>query len=110
MIGNVFSYLARHFLDDSEIRHHFAMRRAAKHVSKHRNQRTLKRGRCFIADNSSIMKRMRSPDGFADVKISPARKRQHWHASMRRMWADISTLVTDLEKDRERRRMMKLAA
>ena len=109
MIGNVFSYLARHFLTDAQITARFSLRGKTP-VSKHANQRTMKRGRCYIAANSSFMKRMRSPDGFADVKISPARRREHWSATKRWMWAEISNLVTDLAKDRERRRMMRLAA
>lgn len=108
MIGNVFMALARNFLADHEINSHFAARRVRKHVSKHRNQRNMKRGRCIIADNSSFKKRMRSADGFSEVKLSPARKREHWHAARRQMWNDISLLVDNLAKDRERRRLMRL--
>ena len=109
MIGNVFSYLARNFLTDTEITSRFRLR-APKHVSKHRNQRNMQRGRCYVADNSSVMKRMRAVDGFKSVKISPARKREHWHSAKRWAWNAISQLATDLEKDRERRRLMRLAA
>lgn len=108
MRRNVFSYLASHFLTAGELN---AWRSpTGKHTSKHANQRNLKRGRCYIAANSSIMKRARSTDGFAEVKISPARRRQHWSAYMRAQWACISKLSTDLEKDRERRRLMRLSA
>ena len=110
MIGKVFNYLARNFLTDTEITSRFTLNRRMRPTSKHRNQRNMKRGRCIIADNSSFMKRMRSTDGFAEVKISPARKREHWHAARRQMWNDISLLVDNLAKDRERRRLMRSSA
>lgn len=110
MIGKLFGALASAFLTDGEIVQHIAAVRSRRHVSKHRNQRNMKRGRCFIAANSSIMKRMRSTDGFAEVKISPARRREHWGAYMRAAWAEISSLADRLERDRERRRFMRYAA
>jgi hypothetical protein len=111
VIGNIFKHLTRHFLSDEEIISRFALSRKTIPVSKHRNQRNMTRGRCVIAENSSFMKRMRVVDGFVFVKpLTPARRRAHWHAKMRQRWADISKLVTDLEKDRERRRLMRYAA
>ncbi|KRR22142.1 hypothetical protein [Bradyrhizobium retamae] len=115
MIGNVFNYLARNFLSDAQIIGHFTTKRPPARVSKHRNQRNLKLGRCYIADNSGIKKRMRAErrdeaTGFADVIITPKRRREFWNATKRWAWADISKLAIDLEKDRERRRLMRLAA
>lgn len=94
------------FLTDAEIINRFALQANGKPVSK---RRAPFQGKRVIAENSSIKKRMRSVDGFAEVKISPARRRKHWHATKRWAWRAISTLATDLEKDRERRRLMRYA-
>lgn len=107
MIGRVFNFLARHFLTDAEIVNRFALSRRTRPLSKHRNQRNMKRGRCYVANNSSIMKRMRAVDGFAEVKISPTRRREHWSAYMRAAWNDIRELGDKLEQDRIRRRLMR---
>ncbi len=116
MIGNIGRYLAARFMTDAQIMSRVAVQQRPVHISKHRQYNHNGKwiaGKQTIADDSSIMKRMRrarrSGDGFAEVKLTPARRREHWHAFKRWAWADISKLATDLEKDRERRRLMRYA-
>jgi hypothetical protein len=106
MIGRVFAALARNALSDTDIRQHFALRAASKPVSKRSKPF---QGKRRLAENSSIKKRMRVGE-FTEVKMTPARRREFWHASLRWKWQDIRNLATDLEKDRERRRLMRFAA
>ncbi|OSI20094.1 hypothetical protein [Bradyrhizobium canariense] len=113
MIGRTFMALARVGLGDTELLQHLALRRAAApHVSKHRQyDKDGKRipGKRRITEHSSLKKLMRVGE-FKPVKMTPARRREFWHAAMRWRWNDIRNLATDLEKDRERRRLMRFAA
>jgi hypothetical protein len=112
MIGRVFAALARNALSDKDIVAHLTLRHTTPHVSKHRQyDKDGKRipGNRRLAENSSIKKRMRVGE-FTEVKMTPARRREFWHASFRQKWQDISTLADKLTKDRERRRLMRLAA
>lgn len=108
---NMFRHMtaATRLLTDEQLIKQF-MSLQTKHVSRHYNQRRHGGGAQTISEYSSIKKRMRAVNGFTEVKLSPARKRQHWHSHLRNAWNSISQLATDLEKDRERRRMMRLAA
>jgi hypothetical protein len=109
MIGKVFMALARRGLSDTAILQHLALRTAVKpHRSKHHHSRAFN-GKRRITEHSSLKKRMRVGE-FKAVVMTPARKREFWSASMRERWFDIRALATDLEKDRERRRLMRLAA
>jgi hypothetical protein len=112
MIGRTFMALARMGVSDTELLGHLALLRTRPHVSKHRqydkNGKHIPGART-LADNSSLKKRMRVGE-FKEVKMTPARRRQFWHASFRQKWDSISDLATKLEKDRERRRLMRLAA
>jgi hypothetical protein len=112
MIGRTFMALARQGLSDIELLGHLAMLRTKPHVSKHRRWTADGKyipGKRTITEYSSLKKRMRVGE-FAEVKMTPARRREFWHAAMRWRWNDIRNLANDLEKDRERRRLMRLAA
>jgi hypothetical protein len=112
MIGRIFMSLARNALSDTQLLQHLALKRSAPHVSKHRQyDKDGKRipGKRTITEHSSLKKRMRVGE-FKEVKMTPARRREFWHASLRSKWNDIRSLATDLEKDRERRRLMRFAA
>lgn len=108
MIGRFFMSLARNALSDTELLQHLAVRRAAPLRSKHHSSRAFK-GKRIVTEHSSLKKRMRVGE-FTEVKMTPARKREFWHAAMRQRWNDIRNFATDLEKDRERRRLMRFAA
>jgi hypothetical protein len=108
MIGRIFMALARRGLSDTAIMQHMALRTAAKpHRSKHHHSRAFN-GKRRVTEHSSLKKLMRVGE-FKEVKMTPARRRQFWSASMRQMWFDIRALTTDLEKDRERRRIYALS-
>jgi hypothetical protein len=112
MIGKVFMALARNALSDKDIVSHLTLRHTTPHVSKHRQYDKDGKhipGKRRVTEHSSIKKLMRVGE-FKEVKMTPARRREFWHASFRQKWDSISDLATKLEKDRERRRLMRLAA
>lgn len=108
MIGRIFMALARNALSDTQLLQHLAIRRAAPLHSKHHRSRAFK-GKRTITEHSSLKKILRVGE-FKAVNMTPARRREFWHASMRQRWNDIRNLANDLEKDRERRRLMRIAA
>jgi hypothetical protein len=109
MIGRLFMRLARTSLTNSEmLRHLMINATAVDRGSKHHHRRAFN-GKRRLTEHSSLKKRMRVGE-FKEGKLSPARKREFWHAAMRQRWNDISNLATKLEKDRARRTFMRLAA